>query len=265
MIIYLLIHFRGLCQDLSLAGKQKGLGEDTRSGLLKEVGRILSELKELGDDHLPQILLMENVPPLIGKKFFKSFEEWCYFLSGLGYSNYYQILNAKDYGIPQNRERVFCISILGQYTYQFPTTIPLKHKLKDLLEKNENVPEEFFLTKKKIAAVEKWDAYEKPLDKMEQIDKDGISPTLTTRIGDDTSSMILIKGEPINDEPKLMKEELCENLIKDGKVQEYDVIRHSYTTSRTEEWEKRNVECNNLSPTLDTRCDCLGVVVPDEE
>ena len=61
-----------------------------------------------------------------------------------------------------------------------------------------------------------------------------------------------------------LKQELCNYLIRNDLVKENDVIRHSYSNSRLKEWKKRNVETNNIAPTLDTRCDCLGVVVKDQ-
>lgn len=119
------------CQDLSLAGKGKGMskGSGTRSGLLWEVERLLNETKEL-----PFILLMENVKQVIDKKNIDDFNKWCEFLESKGYKNYYDVLNAKDYGIPQNRERCFMVSILGDYDYEFPTRIPLETCFEDYLE-----------------------------------------------------------------------------------------------------------------------------------
>ena len=128
------------CQDLSLAGNQKGMakGDNTRSGLLWEVERILDEC-----DELPQVLLMENVPQVIGKKNIKDFQLWRRKLEQLGYSNYVQLLNAKHYGIPQNRNRCFMVSILGNYHYTFPVKQKLKLKLKDMLD--DNVDEKYYL------------------------------------------------------------------------------------------------------------------------
>ena len=119
------------CQDLSLAGLQKGMarGGNTRSGLLWEVERLLNEC-----EHLPQILLMENVTQVHGKKNIEHFNEWIEFLESKGYSNYWEDLNAKNYGIPQNRNRTFMVSVLGDYTYEFPKPIPLELRLKHLLE-----------------------------------------------------------------------------------------------------------------------------------
>lgn len=95
------------CQDLSNAGKQKGMirGE-TRSGLLYEVQRLLG-ISALYDE-LPKYLIMENVKPLVGKKFLPQFEEWLDWLSSCGYNNYWQVLSAADYGIPQKRESNCC-------------------------------------------------------------------------------------------------------------------------------------------------------------
>ena len=119
------------CQDLSLAGKMKGMakGSGTRSGLLWEVERLLSEVTEL-----PQLLLMENVPQVVSADNIKHFHSWCDFLESKGYKNYTQILNAKDYGIAQNRERCFMVSILGDYNYKFPKPIELTSTMKDYLE-----------------------------------------------------------------------------------------------------------------------------------
>lgn len=133
------------CTDLSTAGKQKGMSRDsgTRSGLLWEVERLLKETKEL-----PKILLMENVPGLLSEKNKKDFLEWCGFLESLGYTSKYKILNAKDYGIPQNRERVFMISWLGEYYYNFPVANTLSLTLKDFLEYS--VDKKYYLSEKAI-------------------------------------------------------------------------------------------------------------------
>jgi DNA (cytosine-5)-methyltransferase 1 len=136
------------CQDLSLAGKQKGMakGENTRSGLLWEVERLLNECTEL-----PQILLMENVTQVHGKKNIEHFNEWIAFLESKGYRNYWKDLNAKNFCIPQNRNRTFMVSILGDYTYEFPQEFPLELRLKDMLEKE--VDEKYYLSDKGINSV----------------------------------------------------------------------------------------------------------------
>lgn len=135
------------CQDISNAGKGKGYKDSsTRSGMLWEVERILTELKE--SNSLPQCLLMENVPLVHGVDNIESWNKWQLRLEELGYKNYWQDLIATDYGIPQTRNRCFMVSILGDYSYTFPKPIPLKLKLKDLLE--DNVPEKYFLSDKMI-------------------------------------------------------------------------------------------------------------------
>lgn len=94
-------------------------GSGTRSGLLWEVERILSEIID-GRGELPQILFMENVPQVHGKKNIEDFKKWLEFLESLGYTNYWQDLNAKNYGVAQNRNRCFMFSFLGNYLYDFP-------------------------------------------------------------------------------------------------------------------------------------------------
>lgn len=131
------------CQDLSNAGKRKGMkqGDETRSGLLWEVERLLNET-----ENLPQVLLMENVPDIIYKKNINEFAKWLAFLEGKGYKNYYQLLNAKHYGVAQNRNRCFMVSVLGDYYYTFPTRQKLTKTIKDYLE--DNVDEKYYVSKK---------------------------------------------------------------------------------------------------------------------
>ena len=133
------------CQDLSLAGKRKGMakGENTRSGLLWEVERLLNECTEL-----PQVLLMENVTQVHSTKNKEHFDEWIKFLESKGYSNYWKDLNAKNFGIPQNRNRTFMVSVLGNYTYEFPKEFPLELRLKDMLE--DSVDEKFYISNDRV-------------------------------------------------------------------------------------------------------------------
>lgn len=285
------------CTDLSTAGKMAGMerGSGTRSGLLWEVERLLKECSEL-----PQVLLMENVPQVHGKKNKASFDEWCEFLTSLGYKNYWQDLNAKDYGVPQNRNRCFMVSLLEDYCYEFPQPIPLQLKLQDLLE--DEVDDKYYLSDKMVKYIntnnEKYtgnngnnsminreiscakttregqtraDASdyicnELPVNyKLKQVaqitDKgftemtgrvyspDGLSPTIQTMQGGNRQPKIAIDN---------LKTQMCNKLIQEGKVKENDVIRHSYSTSRMN-GEMKDIQQNNMSPTLDTRCDCLGI------
>lgn len=135
------------CQDISNSGYRLGFekGSNTRSSLLWECEKIIKEKR-------PKYLLMENVKNLVGKKFIECFTEWLKILEGYGYTNYWKVLNAKDYGVPQNRERVFCISILGEHKpFEFPEREELKVKLKDLLE--DHVDEKYFLNEEQIKRI----------------------------------------------------------------------------------------------------------------
>ena len=138
------------CQDISVAGKGAGIKEGTRSGLLFEVERLLITASEKGN--LPKYLLLENVKNLVSKKFKADFDRWLYFLSSLGYTNYWQILNAKDFGIPQNRERVFCVSIRGEHKpFKFPEKRELKLRLRDMID--EVVDEKYYLKESTIRSI----------------------------------------------------------------------------------------------------------------
>ena len=171
------------CQDISVAGKQKGLDMDsgTRSGLLWECQKVIDAKK-------PKYLLMENVKNLVGKKHKHNFDKWLEWLESQGYTNYWQVLNAKDYGIPQNRERVFVASILGEHEpYKFPEKQELTIRLKDVLE--DEVDEKFYLDDKKIEQlVSRFDLKDESFllggeQKNQSIKKDGISTTLTSSMG----------------------------------------------------------------------------------
>lgn len=132
------------CTDISGAGLQKGFdeGSGTRSSLLWECKKVIEGKK-------PKYLLMENVKALVGKKFKPTFDKWCEWLEGQGYTNYWQVLNAKDYGVPQNRERVFMISILGVHEpYVFPEKQELHIRLKDVLDKE--VDSKFYLKEDRV-------------------------------------------------------------------------------------------------------------------
>ena len=128
------------CQDISQAGKQMGLqeGSDTRSALLWRVADAVEVLR-------PKYLLQENVAALVSQKFMPDFQKWLDKLSSLGYVSRWARLNAKNYGVPQNRDRVFCISMRRDvaFDYQFPEPFELKTRLEDVLE--EEVSDRYFL------------------------------------------------------------------------------------------------------------------------
>lgn len=132
------------CQDISLAGFQRGFeheGEQTRSGLFFEALRIIEDTK-------PAYAICENVKNLVSKRFKNEFEIVLSSLEEAGYNNYWKILNAKDFGIPQNRERVFVISIrkdIDDGNFEFPQPKPLELRLKDMLE--DEVDDRYYLKK----------------------------------------------------------------------------------------------------------------------
>ena len=126
--------------------------KSTRSGLLGEVQRLL--YISYKENTLPKYLLLENVKNLVGKKFKAQFDSWLKWLDSIGYNTYYQILNAKHYGIPQNRERVFAVSVrkdVDNGTFQFSEQIPLTTRLKDVLEKD--VDEKYYLPDERIQKI----------------------------------------------------------------------------------------------------------------
>lgn len=170
------------CTDLSIAGHQEGLKwtcqdcghtydpaaysveerylcpvcgskhvKSTRSGLLYEVERLLVTAKQNGS--LPKYLLMENVDALVSKKYIDSFNNWLERLENLGYHSYYQVINAKNAGVPQNRKRIFVFSILKEIdTGKFTFPVPFDNgiRLKDVLENT--VEEKYYLSDEKVAS-----------------------------------------------------------------------------------------------------------------
>lgn len=168
------------CQDFSSSGLQRGgeKGSGTRSSLLWECERIISATR-------PKYLLMENVKNLVGKKFMPCFQKWLQTLDDLGYTNHWKVLNAKNYGVPQNRERVFVVSIRKDINqgYTFPEPIKLEKRLKDILE--ENVDEKYYLSDKLIqdffAKIEKGKDHPTGFNQAINIcDKEGTATTLTS-------------------------------------------------------------------------------------
>ena len=170
------------CTDLSVAGKGEGMvnkcscgyswpidfsddneslicpscgakvQSSTRSGLLGQVQRLLAVSKK--ENTLPKYLILENVKNLVGKKFKPQFDAWIRWLDSIGYNTYYQVLNSKNFGIPQNRERIFAISIrkdVDNGNFKFPEQIPLTTRLKDILEKT--VDEKYYLSGDKVESI----------------------------------------------------------------------------------------------------------------
>lgn len=171
------------CQDISLAGRQKGLehnGERTRSGLVWDAHRIIGEVR-------PKVAICENVKNLTGKKFTKEFKAILENLEELGYNNYYKVLNAKDYGVPQNRERVFIVSVrkdIDKGSFAFPEKQELKLCLADILDKE--VDEKYYLSDKLLNFFiqnSKDNEAKGNGFRFSPTDGSGIAKTITTRAG----------------------------------------------------------------------------------
>ena len=224
------------CQDISLAGKQQGMfnddGSKTRSGLFFEALRIIEDTK-------PKIAIAENVKNLVSKKFNAQFQAVLQSLEEAGYNNYWKVLNAKDYGIPQNRERVFIVSIrkdIDPGSFEFPKPFELKLRLKDMLE--DEVDEKYFLSDKMIEYIiadnEKWEGSKKSV-----VNK-SVATCITTGEGTrrcDVSNYI-VKGLPEDTDIKLMQ------------------VGQMYGTEKEPNPQAGRVyNPNGLSPTMDT---CSG-------
>lgn len=236
------------CQDFSLAGKQAGGDKDsgTRSSLMYETIRIVDKLK-------PKYVIWENVKNLLSKKHRHNFDAYLETMEQLGYTNYYQVLNAKDYGIPQNRERIFTISILkenpmvigslqahaskridgicptltsamGMGGGQTPVIIeniqkfefPPKQELKLKLKDmlEDEVDEKFYLSESKIQKIANWKAYQKPFEKVQG--KNSIVPTLTARGAGEEHSGMITYSENLEDTTNLQEECLKIGLFEDN-------------------------------------------------
>ena len=228
------------CQDLSNAGKGAGMakGSGTRSGMLWEVERLLDECKEL-----PQVLLMENVPEVIGTNNIKHFAKWLEKLESLGYKCYWKVLNAKDYGVPQNRERCFMVSILGDYYYEFPKPIKLEHRLKDLLE--DEVDEKYYLSDKMKEYIKASNGKWTGNDDKSIINRD-IGVTINTRVGNTRAdcSDYICDDLPENYNLKTLSKETVKQV---GQIYGFGKEKNPQAG--------RIYDSNGLSPTLDT---CTG-------
>lgn len=218
------------CQDFSLAGLQAGGDKDsgTRSSLMWHTVRIVNKLQ-------PKYVVWENVKNLLSKKHIHNFNAYLEAMERLGYKSYYQVLNAKDYGIPQNRERVFTISIRNDVDtgFVFPEKQPLKLKLKDMLE--DEVDEKYYLSDKMMNYIsannEKWSGN----NNQSLINK---SVTTTINTGE---------GQRRCDASNYISKELPENT--DLKViRKYGI----FDTEKSTHQAGSVYDENGLSPTLDT-------------
>lgn len=258
------------CTDISVAGKQKGLkrGSGTRSGLLWECEKVI-EVKK------PKYLLMENVKQLVGKGCREDFDTWCEWLETQGYTNYWQVMNAKNYGVPQNRERVFMVSILGEHdTYEFPQKQELKLRLKDVLE--DEVDEKYYIdndASDKLIQALKEKGFRKDITGVsnsprsrEYHDFKEVSPTLCAR--DYKDPKIVIQQHPCDstlNDPNVIEVANCITARYDSGIQNYKQVGVAICEEKIEPtrlgglfdnetphqagsvWDKESV-----SPTLDT-------------
>jgi DNA (cytosine-5)-methyltransferase 1 len=280
------------CTDISISGRMDGFekGSKTASSLLWEVQRLLKVASK--ENELPKYLLLENVKNLISKRFYPHFMEWCESLEELGYKNFYEVLNSKDYNIPQNRERVFMLSIRDEDAdYTFPSKVPLTLKLKDLLE--ENVDEKYFISEKLLTYfcdMKNRNGYIRglrfnPHDK----DKSKYAWTITTNTGNRPTDNFVIEPPVVgafrgrkdseNDAYKQkleINEEGVSNTLtsvqKDNVVLVPQATKKGYAvahvgdgiyTNRVQS--KRGVVQKNAIPTLKTSPHDLAVVVDDPE
>lgn len=278
------------CQDISLAGKQQGMfnndGSKTRSGLFFEALRIIEDTK-------PKIAIAENVKNLVSKKFNAQFQAVLQSLEEAGYNNYWKVLNAKDFGIPQNRERVFIVSIredIDPGSFEFPKPFELKLRLKDMLE--DEVDEKYFLSDKMIEYIiadnEKWEGSKKSV-----VNK-SVATCITTGEGTrrcDASNYI-VEGLPENTDIKLMQvgnlsggqrslildeEGICnclsaidykqpkQILIREATKKGYAVAEEGDGVYLNRPYQKRGVVQKGMIQTIKCNGNDLGVVVADAE
>ena len=178
------------CQDISLAGKQRGMEDGSRSNY----GYVfLDTVENTPYNERPKVLLMENVKALTSNTFAEDWREIQLRLERLGYTNYADVLNAKDYGVAQNRERVFIVSILGEYYYEFPKPYKLTKRLKDYLE--DEVDEKYYLNDRFIEQMTKdvknYNRKDKFIGGVSQ--GETIARTITTKLDRPESNYIAIK------------------------------------------------------------------------
>ena len=247
----LLIH-GSPCQDYSIAGLQAGgdKGSGTRSSLMYESVRIIEKLR-------PKYVIWENVKNLLSKKHRHNFEAYLKRMEELGYTNYYQVLNAKDYGIPQNRERIFTVSILGGGDFKFPEPMELVKKLKDVLE--DNVDEKYYVSSKQLTgmATTNYESYK--LSKLLK-DKDQTADTIKARF-EGCPQMVSTGGTEL-------QREVCDKALKEGLVKPNDVIEYTFSNARLGEIEKgyirkQNKSNNQIMSTLKTNPQQIGICVGD--
>lgn len=244
------------CQDISLAGKQKGMfnedGSLTRSGLFFKALDVIEYVK-------PKIAIAENVKALTSKKFSEQFKIVLDSLEKAGYHNYWKVLNAKDYGIPQNRERVFIVSIrkdIDHNMFEFPKPYRLEKRLKDFLEPH--VDEKYYLSDDLISKVVSWKAHQKPFEKV--LGNKSISSTLTARGAGENHSGMILYSDTLEDTSNLQN--YCLQ-IREKTKKGYTEAQDGDGIYINRPHQKRGVVQKGMIQTLKTSPD-VGVVVKDK-
>lgn len=244
------------CQDISLAGKQKGMfnedGSLTRSGLFFKALDVIEYVK-------PKIAIAENVKALTSKKFSEQFKIVLDSLEKAGYHNYWKVLNAKDYGIPQNRERVFIVSIrkdIDHNMFEFSKPYILEKRLKDFLEPQ--VDEKYYLSDDLISKVVSWKAHQKPFEKV--LGNKSISPTLTARGAGENHSGMILYPDTLEDTSNLQNDCLQ---IREKTKKGYTEAQDGDGIYINRPHQKRGVVQKGMIQTLKTSPD-VGVVVKDK-
>ena len=198
------------CQDFSVAGSGKGgdSGSGTRSSLMWNTVAICEHCK-------PKYVIWENVKNVLSKKHRHNFDKYLEEMERIGYNNFYQVLNAKDYGIPQNRERIFVISTRKdiEKDFKFPKGFDNGIRLKDILE--DFVDEKYYLSPEIQNKISNWKAYQRPFENV--LGENSITPTLTARgAGEYHSGMVLV-GEGLKEKTNLENDKIiCEQRSDEG-------------------------------------------------
>lgn len=259
------------CQDFSLAGKQAGGDKDsgTRSSLIYETIRIVEKLK-------PKYVIWENVKNILSKKHRHNFDAYLETMEQLGYKNYYQVLNAKDYGIPQNRERVFTVSILGNEKYEFPNKED-EANLQDFLEKDTNIKTKPMCKKafnkeyEQIITSDK-DIYQCNVSSGYQDCKVGIKVSPTIRANNNCTHILQRFEFPPKQELKLKLKDMLEDNIDEKYYLSEKMM--DYIVANNEKWSGNNNQSlinKSVATTINTgegqrRCDAsnyISTVLPE--
>lgn len=236
------------CQDFSSAGLQAGGDKDsgTRSSLMYETLRIVEKLK-------PKYVIWENVKNLLSKKHIHNFENYIRQMELLGYNSTYKVLNAKDYGVPQNRERVFTVSIRKDlpYNFHFPAPLPLTVHLNDILESE--VDPAYYLTDSNIKT------YSREFGSKGKELTGDIAPTLVASMGTGGGQCAIPRCTEL-------QRRVCNMALDKKLVEPNDAIEFTFSNARLKEMEnnhikKQNRADNSLMSTLKTNPQQIGVTV----